>query len=138
MSFPRSLGQDKNGNPLFKLNGRGERMRGDLDNEMREAVHKLSSLEFSEDKDHAMSKAANHRFGFAVSQENSRVRGVLVPRFWWREDTKAAMQAWATKHPSELVTLGDLADRGIVKAFEGHGSPPGHSRRTGGVPYVKV
>jgi type I restriction enzyme M protein len=42
------------------------------------------------------------------------------------------------EHPSDVVTLGDLADRRILATFEGHGSPPGNARRTGNVPYVKV
>jgi type I restriction enzyme M protein len=138
MAFPRSLGQDKNGNPLFRLNARGERIAGDLDNEMAEVVRHLASLEFSEEKNRPKSKRSDQRFGFAVSQEKARARGVLVPRFWWWEDTKSAMRAWTDKYPSELITLGQMADRGIIKTFEGHGSPPGHSRRTGGVPYVKV
>jgi type I restriction enzyme M protein len=62
----------------------------------------------------------------------------LVPRFWWRVDTDAAMREWGAKHSIECVTLGELADRGLLQVFEGHGSPPGHSRRTGDVPYVKV
>lgn len=41
-------------------------------------------------------------------------------------------------HPSDLVSLGEWADVGTLEAFNGHGSPPGHSRRTGPVPYVKV
>lgn len=139
MCFPRSLGQDKNGNPLFLINDRGEREQGDLDNEMADAVQHLTSLEYSETRDDRQARRRGHqRFGFHVSQERARKRGVLVPRFWWRSDTDAAMRAWARQHSSTRVTLGELTDRGILATFEGHGSPPGHSRRTGNVPYVKV
>lgn len=139
MSFPRSLGQDKNGSPLFLLNDQGEREQGDLDNEMAEAVEHLALLDYSEDrKDSQPRRRANKRFGFAVSQETARQRGVLVPRFWWRAETDFALRQWAKEHPNEPVTLGELADHGVVLALEGHGSPPGHSRRTGDVPYVKV
>lgn len=139
MSFPRSLGQDKNSNPLFLLNDQGEREQGELDNEMAEAVQHLASLDYSERPDAKRPRGrANRRFGFAVSQETAQKRGVLVPRFWWRSETEAAMRAWTKEHPNEPVTLGELADRGILQTFEGHGSPPGHSRRTGDVPYVKV
>ena len=140
MSFPRSLGQDKNGNPLFLMNDVGERVQGDLDNEMADAVRHLVSLEYSEEQGRIRQprRRTDQRFGFAIPQATARTRGVLVPRFWWRVETDAAMRAWAQQHASELVTLGQLADRGIIQTFEGHGSPPGHSRRTGDVPYVKV
>lgn len=139
MSFPRSLGQDKNGNPQFLLNDVGERGQGDLDNEMADAVRHLLALDYSEERERREGRRpADHRFAFGVPQDTARTRGVLVPRFWWRTDTDAALRAWTKEHPSISVTLGELADRGILEVFEGHGSPPGNARRTGNVPYVKV
>jgi len=139
MSFPRSIGQDKNGNPLFLKNEDGEREQGDLDNEMAEAVQHLVSLNYSETRERRQSKRkADERYGFSISQEKARARGVLVPRFWWRTETDAALREWTRAYPSDSVTLGELSDRGLLNAFEGHGSPPGHSRRTGDIPYVKV
>ena len=41
---------------------------------------------------------------------------MLVPRFLWREDTNLALDEWATRKPSLLVTLGELADRGVIQA----------------------
>lgn len=138
MSFPRSIGQDKNGNPLFLLNDVGERHQGDLDNEMADAVQHLASLEYSEDEPRPVKRRHNARFGFTVGQDAVRKRGVMVPRFWWRADTAATMKEWIKKHPSECVTLGELHDTGVLEQFEGHGSPPGNARKTGEVPYVKV
>lgn len=139
MSYPKSLGQDKNGNPLFLLNDLGARVQGDLDNEMADAVQHLASLDYSETREQKQGqRRGNKRFGFNVSQEKARRRGVLVPRFWWRHDTETAMRSWTREHASKLVTLGELADSGILQVFEGHGSPPGNARRTGSVPYVKV
>jgi type I restriction enzyme M protein len=139
MSFPNSLGQDRNGNLLYLRNDRGERERGDLDNEMADAVKHIVSLDYSESREVRQGRRPEkHRYAFHVLQSEARTRGIVVPRFWWRDDTNEELQAWAADHPSKLTTLGELADRGIIKAFEGHGSPPGHSRRTGAVPYVKV
>lgn len=142
MSFPKSIGQDKYGKPLYLRNDRGERESGDLDNEMADAVKHLVSLDYSEKPSPRRvaerRSERRDRYAFAVSQANARSRGVLVPRFWWREETNAALYAWTRQHPSELVTLGSLEERGILRTFTGHGSPPGHSRKTGDVPYVKV
>lgn len=139
MSAPRSIGQDRNGNPLFLLNDLGERLQGELDNEMADAVRHLEGLEYSETRTVRQGRRSTpDRFAFPVDQETARARGVLVPRFWWRVDTDAALHAWAREHPSDPMTLGAMYDSGILETFDGHGSPPGHSRRTGDVPYVKV
>jgi type I restriction enzyme M protein len=139
MSYPRSLGQDKDGNPLYALKN-GKRQHGELDNEMGEAVRHIVALTYSEETKPTIPKQPNmtDRFAFMIPQEVARLRGVLVPRFWWRSDTNAALRAWSKKHDNEHVTLGEFADRGVLSVFEGHGSPPGHSRQTGNVPYVKV
>lgn len=131
MSFPRSIGQDRRGKPLYKMDPVGERT-GTLDNEMSEAVQSiLKSTGLG-------SQAADTRYCFRVPQEHARERGVLVPRFWWRQETDAALFAWDREHPSQIWTLGELEERKILGAFPGHGSPPGDSRGTGDVPYVKV
>lgn len=140
MSYPRSLGQDKNGNPLYLMNDRGERARGDLDNEMAEAVPRIVEREYSETRADRRAKRSTtpDRLAFTVDQAAVRARGVMVPRFWWRVETDAALHDWTTTRPSTLISLGELHDQGVLQRFEGHGSPPGHSRRTGDVPYVKV
>lgn len=126
MSHPRTLGQDRKGNPLLKLQ-EGTR-GGELDDEVSDAVKQVAGG----------SRSSETRLCFRVPQEEARKRGVLVPRFWWRRDTEEALKRWSRKHPSVILTLGDLADRGILEAFEGHGSPPGNARATGDIPYVKV
>lgn len=140
-SYPRSIGLDKYGNPQHKMGDGGER-NGELDNEMADAVRLIVGSEYRGAASGAAKRAAASeaptRLCFRVSQEAARDRGVLVPRFWWREDSDRALENWMAEHPSKILTLGQLADDGILKAFEGHGSPPGNARATGDVPYVKV
>ena len=135
-SYPRSIGQDKKGNLLRKLDDVGERT-GELDNETADAVKQIVGSMY---KGYAreVSHSAETRLCFHVPQDKVRKRGIVVPRFWWRRDTDAALRRWSRKHPSEVVTLGDLEEKGIIQTFEGHGSPPGNARATGNVPYVKV
>ncbi len=138
MSFPRSIGQDKRGKPLFALNGEGVRKEGEgLDNEMAEAVKEIVSRGYR-GKTKTDRKGSHGRYCFTVAQADIRRRGVLVPRFWWRSHTDDALHEWSEKHDSRILSLGELADRGAIEAFSGHGSPPGNARGTGKVPYVKV
>lgn len=136
MSYPRSIGQDKRGKPIYRLNDEGQRV-GELDNEMADAASEMVGREYRGTSRRRHSKG-DTRLSFHVGQSEVRARGVMVPRFWWRRDTTVALEEWARIHPSEIVTLGALADAGAIQTFEGHGSPPGNARATGNVPYVKV
>jgi type I restriction enzyme M protein len=136
MSYPRSIGQDKRGNPLYQIGEHGTRS-GELDNEIAAATKEIVGREYRGTA-RDVPIAGDSRLCFRVLQETVRDRGVLVPRFWWRRDSQQALDEWAARKPSVIVTLGELADRGIIRTFEGHGSPPGHTRATGSVPYVKV
>lgn len=136
MSYPRSIGQDKRGNPLYQIGEQGTRS-GELDNEIAAATKEVVGREYrGTARDVPLS--GESRLCFRTLQETVRKRGVLVPRFWWRRDSDKALDEWSVRIPSIVVTLGELADRGIIRTFEGHGSPPGHTRATGNVPYVKV
>jgi len=137
MSYPRSIGQDKRGNPLPKLSAGGVRSGG-LDNEMAEAVEVIKAATSLSGKPTARAAVLDTRLCFRVPQLTAKARGVLVPRFWWRKDTDASLREYEAKRPCSMQTLGELIDRGILRAFEGHGSPPGNARRTGNTPYVKV
>ncbi len=137
MSFPKSIGQDKKGNALYRLDEHGSR-NGDLDNEMAEAVEIIVGREYRGTQ-RQLQKRSNSRLCFYVKQTDARSRGIMVPRFWWRDDTRARLSNWQKGSKSyELVSLGELADEGAVSTFEGHGSPPGNARATGEIPYVKV
>jgi type I restriction enzyme M protein len=136
MSYPRSIGQDKKGKALYRVNEQGRRA-GELDNEMADAVKEIVGREYRGTAKERPTRG-DTRLCFHMAQADVRQRGILVPRFWWRTETHEALRAWGIKSPSRLITLGELADEGIIQTFEGHGSPPGDARATGDVPYVKV
>lgn len=136
MSYPRSIGQDKRGKPIYQLNDQGRRM-GLLDNEMADATALLVGREYR-GQAKPTGKKGDTRLCFSIAQKDIRKRGIMVPRFWWRKDSDITLADWNDQHPSDLVTLGELADRGVIETFEGHGSPPGNARATGDIPYVKV
>ena len=127
MTWPRSIGQDRDGNLLFKTDESG-RPTQDLENEMAPAVEALVAAPAKKET----------RFRFSIPQADARRRGVLVPRYWWRTDLDAALKQWTTKHPSKLLTLGELVHQGIMKAYPGHRSPPSTVRGKGTTPYIKV
>lgn len=138
MSAPRSIGQDKKGNYLRRIDASGVRT-GELDNEIADAVKEITASAYRENAPTPRpASAPESRLRFHVLQSDTRKRGVLVPRYWWRKETDAALSAWSRDHGADLVSLGEMEKAGTLRAFGGHGSPPGNARGTGDVPYVKV
>ena len=138
MSFPKSIGQDKRGQPVYRLGDDGQRSpEGALDNEMAEAVERIVAGSYrGRGKSRPLLEETPHYF--MIPQTSVRRRGVLVPRFWWRKEADEAIETWKARHASEIVTLGELEAEGALRAFGGHGSPPANVRGTGNIPYVKV
>jgi len=137
LSYPRSIGQDRKGRLLLKLDASGART-GALDNEMADAVHEIVGATYTGIAKEPALKQAETRLRFHVQQSEIRKHPVLVPRYWWRTDTGADMAHWISEHPATIATLGELEKSAAIKAFSGHGSPPGNARKTGTTPYVKV
>lgn len=135
ISFPKTIGQDKHGDPLYQLNSDGRR-EGSLDNEMSDATDALVAAEYTGSAQSVNTKAT--RFCFQIAQKEMHKRGILVPRFWWRQEAKENLNSFIVQVKSNVLTLGQFADEGIISTFEGHGSPPGNARATGNIPYVKV
>lgn len=136
MAYPRSIGMDKNGKVLNKLDAGGNRTE-DLDNEMADAVQAVVGSVY-DGKGKETPRAHESRYRFQIQQQDARAKGVLVPRYWWRRDTDRALAEWAGHRDVEIVTLGELARDHVLQDFTGHGSPKGTQRGTGDVPYVKV
>ncbi len=136
MSYPRSIGQDRKGRLLWEVDECGD-STGELDNEMAEAVKEIMAATYR-GRGGRRRMAAESRLRFLVPQSTALKKGVLVPRYYWRQPTIESLEKWTGEHPSNLVTLGELVDEGVLSGFAGHGSPPTTVRGRGDVPYVKV
>lgn len=139
MSFPKTIGLDRDAKPVYKRDASGK-PTADLDNEMAEAVKEIvgAAYDGTGRSKRRTDLVEPTRFRFLVPQAEVRARAVLVPRYWWRRDTDHALGAWIERHPSDIVTLGELVDEQALEVFQGHGTPSGGLRGTGDVPYVKV
>ena len=87
---------------------------------------------------HAAARPPESKLYFRFSQAEAIKRGVLVASYWWRKPYVEAVEAFATENKCDLVSVGDLIDAGQIEVTPGHGSPMGHFKGRGTVPYVKV
>ena len=120
---PATCGIYKNGGPRYKTDPRTGARTCEIDNEMADHVG-------------AYLATGTAPGMAAVPLPDVFRKGIVVPRYYdarWLDAFQrlCAEQAW------EGVSLGELADHGVIQIQGGHGSPS-NDQRTGHIPYVKV
>ena len=121
-----SYGQDKKGNPLFRLDVEGNRTAV-LEDEMAEAAALLRSRSRHKSK-----------LRFTFEQQRACKAGVLTASYYWREPYLKALDVFSQENKCTLVSIGELIENGELTYTMGHGSPHGQFKGKGDVPYVKV
>jgi type I restriction enzyme M protein len=127
-SIARTVGHDHTGRTLYKIDPTTHQRTAEIDDDIPYIIDKV--------KKHRESKTTPSPLLFSVrrSQINPKV---LVPRYYWRDYVKE-LESYARENDCELVSMGELYTKGIIKAYEGHGSPDAIFKRTGEIPYVRV
>ena len=124
-SICNTYGEDKHGRPRFKIE-QGNPTE-ELDDEMAHAAELVRNAD-----------APVSELKFQFLQQMAVERGILVASYWWREPIIQNLQAFATEHACDIVSISDLIDCGDLEILEGHGSPSSHFKGKGEIPYVKV
>ena len=75
----------------------------------------------------------SNSFVFMVKPSEVDRAGHLVPRYYF--DRRISI---SPPQDTKWISLGNLIDRGIIKAWDGHGSPPSPAKGTGIIPYIRV
>jgi type I restriction enzyme M protein len=125
-SFCETYGEDKLGRPRFNMVSGVQ--TDERDDEMNEAAQLFR----------VASRPPESKLYFRFSQADAIARGVLVASYWWRKPYLEAIQSFAADNRCDFVSVGELIDAGELEVTAGHGSPMGHYKGRGTVPYVKV
>ena len=115
MATPREVGHDHNGKPLYRY---GTDILWD---DMAEVFKELDTPE---------NKENNHVFSLPLSELDPNI---LVPRFY-----RALQNLPDMPDGCVPVSIQQLLDEKIIKVWKGHGSPPGHEKGMGDIPYIRV
>lgn len=127
-SIARTIGHDHTGRTLYKIDPKTHQRTEQIDDDIPHIIDKV--------KKHRQSKTTPSPLLFSrqYSQVNPKV---LVPRYYWRDYMKE-LEQYARENDCELVSMGELCSRGIIEAYEGHGSPDAVFKGTGQIPYIRV
>jgi type I restriction enzyme M protein len=77
------------------------------------------------------------KYCFKVEFAICNDKNVFVPRYYWQNKLKK-IEDLAKKENLELVSIEKLIKEGIIKSFDGHGSPPAEYKGMGEIPYIRV
>lgn len=77
------------------------------------------------------------KYCFKVEYSICNKKNVFVPRYYWQNKLKE-IEDLASKENLELISIEQLIEEGIIKAFDGHGSPPAEYKGMGEIPYIRV
>lgn len=77
------------------------------------------------------------KYCFKITASECENKKVYVPRYYWANKI-AEIKEIAEKQNCELISIQQLIDEKIVRAFDGHGSPPAEYKGMGEIPYIRV
>ena len=125
MGVMEQIGHDHNGKQMFRYDSEKKEFTDELWDDSKAVLDELNDP----------SKALN-KYVFVVDRKDIK-NNLYVPRYYWKSKLEEIRKI-ATKEGIELVKVKQLIERGIIKDFTGHGSPPAKYKGIGEIPYVRV
>ena len=129
LSVAKTVGHDHTGRTLYKIDHKTNERTNEIDDEIPYIIEKLTEYRNSK-------KLISTHLLFSM-QYNDMNPKVLVPRYYWRDYVKD-IERYSKEKNCELIPLGQLCNRGILKVYDGHGSPDAVFKGAGTIPYVRV
>ncbi|MEA3449772.1 MAG: N-6 DNA methylase [Patescibacteria group bacterium] len=77
------------------------------------------------------------KYCFKVEFSICSDKNVFVPRYYWQNKLRE-IEDLAKKENLELISIEKLIKEGVIKTFDGHGSPPAEYKGMGNIPYIRV
>ena len=132
MAVAEFIGHDHNGKAIYVKDSRGENTDKILDDTpiiIEEIIRKRNgTFESIEEK---------KEYTFEINANEVLNNDIFVPRYYWKSKMVEIENA-ATKNNIKLVSMQQLIDEGIIKTFDGNGSPNGEFKGQGEIPYIRV
>lgn len=128
MAVAEYIGHDHTGQPIYKLNSKGQKTSEVLD----DTVQIIDEIKNINNK-----KVFNPKHTFSINAKLVKSNDILVPRYYWSSKLDYIKEE-AKKENIKLVSIGDLISDGVLSYFDGNGSPASEYKGTGKFPYIRV
>lgn len=128
MAVAEYIGHDHNGNAIYKKDADGKNTEEVLD-DTTAIIQEIIARRTNQDYD--------YKYTFQVLSDTVKKADILVPRYYWKSKQQE-IEDEANKLGLDLVSLQTLVDEGVLKWFDGNGSPSSEDKGTGNIPYIRV
>lgn len=129
MAVAEYIGHDHNGKPLYRV----DPYTGIITDEILDDTDKIvKEIECVNNK-----KPYKFKYTFQIDAQKIKESGILVPRYYWNSKMEEIKEE-AEKKNIKLVSIKQLIDEGIIKYFDGNGSPKSDFKGMGDIPYIRV
>ena len=129
MAVAEYIGHDHNGKPLYKYDEKRKVYTNEILDDTNEIIREIKLKNSG--------AIFDPKYTFEVESSLIKKSGILVPRYYWNSK-KIEIENKAKKDDIELVSLQKLIDEGVIKFFDGNGSPSSEFKGTGNIPYIRV
>lgn len=128
MAVAEYIGHDHNGQPIYKKDANGNKTTELLD-DTEAIIREITSFN--------QGKQFKREYTFQVDSNTVLSNDILVPRYYWGKKIKD-IKAAAESKGYTLIQLQKLIDEGVIKYFDGNGSPKAEFKGEGEYPYIRV
>ncbi len=125
MAVAEEVGHDHNGKPIYRFDQKTKGFTEEL----------WDDTEIIREEINNPDKKGNKNL-FAINTSAIKT-DIYIPRYYWGQREKE-LKKIAKEGSFEMVGLSKLIRHKVVEYSDGHGSPPGHYKGRGEVPYIRV
>lgn len=127
-SIASTIGHDHTGRTLYKIDPITYERTDEIDDDIPHIIERIEQQRTVGTTQSPLLFTVKH------SETNP---SIMVPRYYWRGYVDE-IQRYAEEHDCDLVSMKELYEKGIIKVYDGHGSPDAVFKGTGEIPYVRV
>lgn len=125
MAVAEEIGHDHQGKEIYRWDFKKKEVdKASLWDDIPSIIEEVKQQKFS-------------KYCFKVKSKSAFSKNILVPRYYWQSKIKE-IEDVAKSQNLALVPIKELMKKGIITAFDGHGSPPAEYKGKGEIPYVRV
>ena len=82
-------------------------------------------------------RTKKNKYIFSVDSKQVKDKNIFVPRYYWETRDKEVADIAKEKN-LQLISIQQLIDEGVIRFFDGHGSPPAEYKGRGDFSYIRV
>ncbi|MPY01318.1 restriction endonuclease subunit M [Salinivibrio sp. VYel4] len=147
MSVAEEIGHDHQGKELYRWDYEYKKSTSELWDDIPKIIDEMDFMKNYLPKKNdsknwvrslvELNRTESKKNTFWVDSSQVGSTNVYVPRYYWQQK-EYELEREAKEKKCSMISIGELIEKGVIKSFDGHGSPESENKGKGDVPYVRV